>query len=303
MKRRGFISGIGACLTGASLKVNPAYGALNEKWWHRAQPMMGTVVSIAIYGAQRQDPLFDGCFEAMNKVVQEISDWEANSVISCLNEERVIYIDEFTSASPLLNIAEEIKDISSGAFNICCRNLTRAWRGARNSGVILSPNEKKSLIKDVSSTRLIKDNTRIKLIGSEKIDLGGIGKGFVADCGIEFLKSKGVSFARIAASGDLRFLGNTNWVVEVEDPDGGNGKEIEIYGSCAVSSSGNYRDFDIINGQKCHHLIDLKSGVSKSSINQITVVHEIGAWADGLATATYLMGKIPSLNTAQFFIT
>ena len=55
-----------------------------------------------------------------------------------------------------------------------------------------------------------------------RIDLGGIGKGYAVDRGIEILKARGIEHAVVTAGGDTRILGDhmgRPWLVAIRHPD------------------------------------------------------------------------------------
>jgi thiamine biosynthesis lipoprotein len=53
------------------------------------------------------------------------------------------------------------------------------------------------------------------------VDLGGIGKGYAFDCGIQILEALGISQTMVGAGGDSRIIGDRRgepWVVGIRNP-------------------------------------------------------------------------------------
>ena len=65
----------------------------------------------------------------------------------------------------------------------------------------------------------------------------------------------------------------------------------------SLATSGNYRKFKIINGQKVAHSINPKTGYpAKNSLLSVTVISDKAAEADVLATAFMVMGKEETIS-------
>lgn len=131
-----------------------------------------------------------------------------------------------------------------------------------------------------------------------KIDLGGIGKGFVADKVASFLRQGYANFL-VDAGGDI-FAGGANrkedypyWAVDVEHPlRAGQPAALLLLSDTAVATSGRNRRHWMKDGQERHHLIDPSTGKSvPSDLISVTVIAESVTRADILAKTLLIAGK------------
>lgn len=110
----------------------------------------------------------------------------------------------------------------------------------------------------------------------EKIDLGGIGKGWSVDRAAIYMMARGMKAGLVDGGGDLRFWHYPGylWRIGVEDPlQPGKERLILFLGQGAVAtSSKGYRRWKH-KGKWVHHLIDGRTGnLSASGILQATVI-------------------------------
>jgi len=121
----------------------------------------------------------------------------------------------------------------------------------------------------------------IKFDGADKIDLGGIAKGFIVDEGIRVLKKHGIKEAIINAGGDMYCMGE--YKIGIRDPR--DRREVVTMFSArdrGVATSAVY--------ERGAHIIDPRAGkpVIKPG-KSVTVVAETCMRSDALATALYVL--------------
>lgn len=131
-------------------------------------------------------------------------------------------------------------------------------------------------------------------IGSEPIDLGGIGKGFAVARAADVLKSAGTA-ALVEAGGDCAAVGagpeGTGWMLAVEDPKGGDPIAVLRLGDagCATSSTRLLRWE--VDGRPVHHLIDPSTGEpGGQGLLAVTVIADDAARAEVWSKALFLSG-------------
>ncbi len=294
MKRRDFLKSVSA-LVATHLLARPVFAlSKRQTWIERAQPLMGSITTVALVCSDEEKghQRITQCFEEMRRVVALISDWEDNSLTTSLNSKR--RMEGIRPGDPIVSLitaAEYVRNHSLGSFNSATLGLTKLWRNAHDRGMPPAVGEIKEELEKVSGTKTQYSSSSLTVLGHGGLEFGGIGKGFVADCGVEFLRRNGVEHARIAASGDIRFLGPGPWTVDIEHPR----KENEMLGTTivrgdmAVSTSGDYRSSWTAKGERYHHLLDLKTGYPAKFNQSATVIAKTGALADGLSSAMFLM--------------
>ncbi|MBN8548160.1 MAG: FAD:protein FMN transferase [Deltaproteobacteria bacterium] len=291
MERRSFIT---SCALGALSMAFPRVSmASSGRWDEFARPLMGTFVSIAVYeeqeGAARRHA--DACFDYLEGCIAQISNWDSSSATWAANAQK--NLQRAASSELVFSLARSARDIqklTKGKFNPSILSLTRLWREAKSASSLPSTTDLKYCLRDVERSGFEVNDHRLQLFGASGLEFDGIGKGMIADLGAQFLRSKGVSFARIACSGDIRFLGDTAWHVEVEAPDGGDPLgSLTLRGDVAIASSGDYRNCWTVNGQRYHHLIDPATGQPGRACRQTTVIASTCMLADALAVGAFFL--------------
>jgi thiamine biosynthesis lipoprotein len=133
-----------------------------------------------------------------------------------------------------------------------------------------------------------------------RIDLGGIGKGFAVDRGIEVLRARGAEHALVTAGGDSRIVGDRfgkPWVVGIRHPD----RKDEVIAripliDTAISTSGDYERYFDEAGVRYHHIIDPKTGKSASMVRSATVLGPTATRTDGLSKTAFVLGPERALD-------
>ncbi|MBX7136468.1 MAG: FAD:protein FMN transferase [Oligoflexia bacterium] len=301
MQRRDWLKLSGqSALFGCLLSAVPAAALPGAQRWHQSlRPLMGTYVEIAIYAedAAASQRLLDATFVEMQSWADAISNWESDSFCSRLKlHGRLPRADCPAHLLRLWQVGSELRRMSNGNFNPLCSSLTDLWRAAKLASSLPDRVDLKFAVAAANSTTLEISPDYVNLKGQSGFDVGGIGKGLMADLAVEFLARQGVRYARVACSGDIRFWGDTVWNVEVEDPRADSIlRTLRLYGSFGISTSSDARNFWFVDGARQTHLIDCSTGRSAHFNQQVTVIAPNALWADGLATT---LSVVP-LDTAQ----
>ena len=131
----------------------------------------------------------------------------------------------------------------------------------------------------------------------QRIDLGGIAKGYAADGLRKLLRQHGVRRALLDLGGTVLSLGG-RLPVGIRDPFHPTGAPmgtLMLEDRLAVTS-GVYERFACLGGHRYHHIVDPRTGYpSKSGLMSVTLVGENGAALDALATAALILGPERSM--------
>lgn len=132
------------------------------------------------------------------------------------------------------------------------------------------------------------------------LDLGGCGKGYIADLLADFIESR-VDGYWLSIGGDVIAGGvdeaHQPWHVSVQKALGDGKQDIGYVQlkpgeRLAVATSGTIVHRGIKDGQLWHHLIDPQTGKpAKTDIRAATVCHTSGVWADVLASCAIIAGS------------
>ncbi|HUA88374.1 MAG TPA: FAD:protein FMN transferase, partial [Steroidobacteraceae bacterium] len=133
-----------------------------------------------------------------------------------------------------------------------------------------------------------------------RIDLGGIGKGYAVDRGIDILKARGIQHAVVTAGGDTRILGDhlgRPWLVAIRHPDDPNKVVTRIpLSDTAMSTSGDYERYFDEDGVRYHHIIDPHTGHSASKVRSATILAPTATETDGLSKTAFVLGAEKTLE-------
>jgi len=305
--RRSFLRIVAfAGATGACWKMGLLDFGKNLQMARRSQPIMGTVLNLTIYGPDRDD-----CEEALNKTIATMKNLEAklsrhmaDSELSALN--RAGYLDN--PGKDLLNVltlSQEISRKTSGAFDVTVLPLLRLHEEIQGANILPDRQNYEATHKFVGYEKLQFDSKRIQLANQAmEVSLDGIGKGYIVDQGVASLRSLGFNNVYVEAGGDLMVSGHKEdqvpWRIGIRNPRPQQLDKlitIEISDK-AVATSGDYMQ-PFTSDLQHHHIIDPRSGFSPPGLASCTVTAPNVALADGLATATMVLGKDDGLDLIE----
>jgi len=201
----------------------------------------------------------------------------------------------------LLQKAENIYNLSEGAFDVTYGSLYKFWKGLIRGGKpkkFPTP-EVIAKIKEAGGIDGVEIDPKKGIVIIKKkgltIDLSGIAKGYMVDKAISRLKEKGINSALINAGGDIYCLGmdaESPWDVGVQDPE----MLSEILGvqlliDEAIATSGGYEQFFTFKGKEYSHLIDPRKGYPvDNDLISVSVISKNCTTADSLATTFSILG-------------
>lgn len=268
---------------------------------------MGTTYRI-IYFDKPQERNFKVSVDSLLVLVNKsINTYDSTSEISIFNRDSTGIIFQLPYFYASLKKADEIYRASGGAFDPTVMPLVNAWGfGPQKSGTpsARTIDSLKALVGfdqiKLSEKGITKYDSRVQL------DMGGIGQGYGADVIFEFLKAKGIENMLVELGGEGLSCGknlkkNKPWRIGIlnpnSTPDHQFFKAFVTLQDKAFTTSGNYFNYRVINGQKFGHTIDPVSGYPvQHEILSASVFANDCATADGWATAFMVMGLEKAIN-------
>lgn len=260
--------------------------------------MMGTEVSVRLWhdDAETGRQLVERVFTEARRIDLLMSTYIEDSRISDINRraanEPVVAGDELMF---LLRRSLEISRLTGGAFDITYESVGQHYdfRNRERPEVAVVDAEKELIdfrllsLDDASGTVFFKAK-------GVRINLGGIAKGYVVECGVAVLRNAGVQYAVVTAGGDSRLLGDRRgqpWMVGIRDPrvDGEVAMTVPLADE-AISTSGDYERFFDEDGVRYHHIISPSTGNPASGVHSATVIGPDAVWTDALSTSVFVMG-------------
>ena len=237
------------------------------------------------------------------QIDKSLSGYDTTSLVSRINRGENPQLDPIFIEC--FNISKEVYENTDGAFDISAAPLFDLWGfGFGNKGEVsqqkidsimtFSGMDKLSIVHDTATgaSYLHKADSRMK------VNFNAIAQGYTCDYICSRLEQMGIENYLLEVGGEI-FCKGTNakgnpWSIGIDKPVDGNfipGQSIEaileVSGKGLVTS-GNYRKFYIVEGEKFSHTIDPRTGYPvKHNLLSATVMAPTAAKAD--AYATYLM--------------
>jgi thiamine biosynthesis lipoprotein len=149
------------------------------------------------------------------------------------------------------------------------------------------------------------ERRRLQRPAGMEIDLSSIAKGYAVDRVLEILRENGVTRALVEIGGELRTMGGRPeggpWRLAVESPLPGAPRALEALAVTdgAVATSGDYRNFFVVDGTRYAHIVDPRSGYPVAQeLLSVTVIDDSCMLADAWATALIVLGREAALALA-----
>lgn len=257
----------------------------------RTQFMMGTRVNIIADASPEQ---INKAFDEIRRIDSLMSGYSPESEISELNREGKIKAS--VDLREVILKAIHFSQVTEGAFDITVGPLVRLWQKAGREKKLPTAAELEKVLSLVGYRNIVIDKDTIFLQKKNmRLDLGGIAKGYAVDKAIQVLQKNGVKNALVNAGGDMYCLGNGphgDWRVGVQHPR----KMREIIQvievkNRAVATSGDYRRYYMIEGERYSHIVNPKTGQTvQNTPMSVTIVAPDATSADALATGVFVLG-------------
>ena len=291
-----------AALLTLALLVSAA--PVRADWMERTEAIMGTRCYVELWA---EDPVkgndaIDAVMAELRRIDNLMSHYKPESQLSQINQyanERPVQVDK--ELFDLIKLSTHYSQITEGAFDITYASVGYLYDYPRH----IHPTEEqiREKLPSVNWRNMLLDEehhtVRFEHPGM-RIDLGGIGKGYAVDRGIDILKARGIDRALVTAGGDSRIIGDRKgrpWLVAVRHPDNPNKVVTRIpLSDSAVSTSGDYERYFDEGGVRYHHIIDPRTGHSASKVRSATILAPTATQTDGMSKTAFVLGPEKALE-------
>lgn len=199
----------------------------------------------------------------------------------------------------ILRDAIEYSRRTRGAFDVTVRPLVQLWKQAAAKNMLPTQEELSAALEVTGSKyiRLEANNTVVLTRPGMKLDLNAMAPAFAVDLVARILTEHKIKHFMVDGSGEICCKGNQSgeqgWRVGVHDPSGNNGErilDILRLKNSAVSTSGDYERFYLIDGQKYSHIIDPRTGRPANEVVSATVIAPTAEEANAYSTPLCVLG-------------
>jgi len=275
-------------------------------------PTMGTTYNLTV-NYQEPTSLQSEVDNLLKEINGEVNTYLDTSFITRFNqsEKGITLGAKFAAADApyrhfLMNYyrAQQINKSTDGNFDPTVLPLVSYWGFAREKRSVTKKDQQKidSLRQYVGLEKVsLDENTRFlsKTAPGVSLDFSAIAKGYGVDAICELFDRNGIEHYFVEIGGEVRTKGksprNQPWIVGINVPSTDAAltdqqAQVKLSGT-ALASSGNYRNFYEVDGQKYGHTIDPKTGMPKmSDLLSTSIFAEDCMTADAYATACMVMG-------------
>lgn len=272
-----------------------------------ARILLGTVVEITLW--EDNTTAVEEAFKEVDRLEQIFSSYKPTSDVSKIARGAGSKGEQVSEeVIQVIDIALKVATLSDGAFDPTIGALSSQWDFSGDADKVPSESELAAAAALVDYKNIFVDREN-SIVGLRKknsrINLGGIAKGYIVGEAIKKLKARGIPRAIIRAGGDMFFYqinkGNgqetpsRQFTIGIQHPR----KQGELLGrlhvtggqkGTAVSTSGDYERFFIIDKTRYHHIINPKTGYPATGCRSVTIVSTDPTLADALSTAVFVMG-------------
>ena len=274
------------------------------EWLERTEAIMGTRVYVQLWStdAAQGNAAIEAVMDDMRRIDDLMSHYKPESQLSQINaraNREPVPVDK--ELFDLIKLSTYYSQITQGAFDITYASVGYLYNYPEH----VHPTEAQiqDALPAVNWRNLQLDEAhhtvRFEHAGM-RIDLGGIGKGYAVDRGIDILKARGFEHAVVTAGGDTRILGDhmgRPWLVAIRHPDNPQKVVTRIpLSDSAMSTSGDYERYFDEDGVRYHHIIDPHTGHSASKVRSATIIAPTATQTDGMSKTAFVLGAEKALE-------
>ncbi len=243
----------------------------------------------------------DSIIAILNKVDNSASMFNKKSVVSAVNaNDKNVMLDDYFKI--LFGRSIDINKETGGVFDPTVAPLMKLWRVSDDDGSLPSEETVDSVMSFIGMDKIAFDGDKvIKSDSRVQLDFSAIAKGFGCDEIGRMFDRNGVSNYIVEIGGEVAVKGVNDagkpWKVSIDMPVVSNDTVIHSSADVlslthgGVATSGNYRNFKVVDGVKVAHIINPVTGYSEfSNLLSATVIADCCMDADAYATAFMVMG-------------
>lgn len=248
----------------------------------------------------------------LDRIDRLMSTWDPASELSRFND--ATSLEPFAVSHETFEVlrwAIDLARLTGGALDVTVAPLVDAWgfgpggrRGRQPSNAEIT-----RLLEATGPDRLelnASARTVRKTRPDVRCDLSAVAPGYAADLLWSELTDRGFTDFLVDVGGELRTRGVNDrgepWQVAIDRPhaSGEATQRIVSISNLAIATSGDYRNYYELDGQRVAHILDPRTGRPLSHrLASVTVIDERAVRADGLATALMVLGSEEGMALAR----
>ena len=200
--------------------------------------------------------------------------------------------------------------LSNGSYDVTIGPVVKLWRRARKSKVFPSKDSIAAALECVGYKYLHLDSVT-RSVWLEKpgmmLDIGGLGKGYVAQIALDLIARAGYPSAMVNAGGKIVIgdapPGTQGWIIGINVPGEKQAvmQQLLLLKNTAIATSGDIYQYLDFNGKRYSHIVNPKTGIGLTHSANVTAIAAGGATADWLATACSILSPRKAMALIKLF--
>ena len=265
---------------------------------------MGTYYAVTYRGEVSSESLRRELERSLSAIDDQLSNWNKDSWVRRFNRhDTTTFVPIPDHASRVLRRSLLLADHTNGALDPTFGQLINLWGFGPSE--VNSPPHREAVQKALRSTgyeklALKSQPPRVaKARSGLHLNLSAVAKGYAVDVLARHLESKGITAYKVNIGGDLRVRGHpgdaSGWTIAIQKPDpgarAGDAHTKVSLTESGVATSGDYRRFRTVDGQRYPHVLNPETGRPlRTNLASVTIIAPTALRADGLATACLVLG-------------
>ena len=277
------------------------------RWFSRDESIMGTAIHVELWSddAAQATAAIDAVMDEMHRIDALMSPYKESSELSRINRDAARQpVEVCAELFDLLARSIALSELSGGAFDITYASVGHLYDYRKR---IRPSAEQLAVAREAIGYRYLHLDPASRTVRfareGMRIDLGGFAKGHAVENGADILARRGVRHAAVSAGGDSRMLGDRcgrPWTIGIRDPRrAGEVAALLPLEDVAVSTSGDYERYFDDGEERCHHLLDPRTGRSPQAVHSVTVIAPDGRTSEALSKTVFVLGVEQGLRIVE----
>jgi len=264
----------------------------------------GFGITIVAKDSQTANQNIDTVIAEISRIEYLISDWKPETQVSQVNQNagiRPVKVDK--EVLELTERAIKISEITNGAFDISFAAMEKIWKFDGSMTEMPSSEAVKKAREKVGYKNIIinKDSSTIFLkLKGMKIGFGALGEGYAADRCRDMMIARGITAGIVNATGDIQAWGKHPdghpWMIGVNDPFNSGELIAAIPIEGAITTSGSYEKYAMINGKRYAHIINPATGYPATGLVSVTIIGPHAEFSNAMSTSIMVLGRKAGLQ-------
>ncbi|MCK9608104.1 MAG: FAD:protein FMN transferase [Methylomonas sp.] len=249
--------------------------------------------------------------KALADIDKNLSNYRPDSVIEKFNgnpsADSQFVGDEIVA---LIKVAGKVGHASQGCYDLTIKPLFDLWGFQGDALSIPDEAVLQNARAEIGLDKVaVVDDTHLRKPAGVRIDVSSVAQGYSVEKISRIMERQGVPNYLVEIGGELKTHGHkpdgSAWRIAVEKPLPGEQRLLKVLTvpkdqPFAVMTSGTYRHYFDVNGQRYSHILDARTGKPVThDLVAVTVLHEDPTVADAWSTALLCVGQQQGMQLAN----